>query len=154
MIGKVKKWLGIEGVKLEIVLDEDALKTPGVIRGTLRFQSMNQQTVTRIQVVLIERYERGRGEEKRIDEYELGRVGLAENFDVPADEIIMRSFELPYTQLKSEMDEFADKNFLFRGISKAAKRFSSVKSTFRLEAEANVRGVALNPFDKREIKWK
>ena len=68
MIGKVKQWLGIEGVKLELLIPEGQTLAKGSISGTMRFQSMNPQTVTGIRVVLIERYSRGRKEELRIDE--------------------------------------------------------------------------------------
>ena len=50
------------------------------------------------------------------------------------------------------MDEIADKNFVFRKLVDAAKTLKNVKSEFYLEAEAEVNGTALSPFDKQEIK--
>ena len=79
MIGKVKKWLGIEGVKLEINIPEGQSLGAGRINGTLHFQSLQEQTVTGVHLVLIERYSRGRGEERLIDEYELGTFGHQRN---------------------------------------------------------------------------
>jgi len=54
MFGKVKKWLGIEGVKLEVLLPEEVLKEGKLLKGSLRFTSMNEQTVTFIKVVMVE----------------------------------------------------------------------------------------------------
>lgn len=151
MFGKVKKWLGIEGVKLELVLPEEVLEKEGVVRGALRFQSMNPQTVTSIKVVLIERYTRGRGADKLIDEYELGSIAQQKNIEVPANEALAVDFELPFKVVRSEMEEFGKRNFLFGGLAKVAKMTRAVKSEFRIEAEAKVKGVALSPFDRKAI---
>ena len=97
MFGKVKKWLGIEGVKLELVIPDEVTQKSGLIEGKLRFQSMNTQTVTAIRVRLIERYSRGRGKEKLIDEYELGSIQQAQNFEVPEHEPIEIDFSLPFS---------------------------------------------------------
>jgi SpoOM protein len=151
MFGKVKKWLGIEGVKLELILPEEISRKSSKVNGLLKFTSMNDQTVTYIKVVMVEKFSRGRGEEKLIDEYELGAIELTKEFDVPANEPIEIEFELPFDLMKSEMDEMQDKNMLLGGIVKTVKWMSRVKSEFRIIAEAKVRGVALDPFDKKTI---
>lgn len=150
----MKKWLGIEGVKMELVLPEEVSEKEGVIKGKVSFQSMNPQTVTGINLVFIEKYMRGRGKEKLIDEYELGNLELELEFEVPDDEIVEVDFELPFTIAQSEIDEFGKRNFIFGGISRLAKFSRGAKSIFRLEAEATVKGVALNPFDKVEVTVK
>lgn len=152
MIGKVKKWLGIEGVKLELDLPEEVNAKTGVINGKLCFQSLNEQTVNGIKVALIERYSRGRGKEKLVDEYELGKREMEIQFEVPPGEIIEVDFSLPFELVKSDVDEFGDKNMFFGGLAKAARLLRAAKSDYRIEAEALVKGVALNPFDKKPIK--
>ena len=155
MFGKVKKWLGIEGVKLELVLpEEDILIKKGEINGKLRFQSMNAQTVTSIKVALIERYSRGKGDERLVDEYVLGKIEQEKNFQVPENEPVEMDFTLPFSVLRSQMDEFQRKNFLYGGLAMAAKYFRGVKSDFRIEAEAKVKGVALSPFASKQVKVK
>ena len=151
MFGKVKKWLGIEGVKLELLLPEEAFEKEGVVNGAMRFQSMNQQTVTEVKIVLIERYSRGRGAEKLIDEYELGSIVLRQTIEVPANEPIEIDFTLPFAIPRSDIDQFGKRNFLFGGLAKVAKMTRAVKSEYRIEAEARVQGVALNPFDKKVV---
>src|SRR5690606_29620193 len=132
MIGRVKKWLGIEGVKLELELPEEVKASGGVGKGTLRVQSMNAQTVTGAEIVLIEKYSRGRGKEKLIDEYELGKVRLDLQFEVPPEEILEVDFSLPFEMIQSEMDEFGSRNFIFRGIAGAAKSLRAARSEFRI----------------------
>ena len=153
MFGKVKQWLGIEGVKLELVVPEVVDKSSGRVEGKIRLTSMNEQKADRIIVKMVEKYTRGRKEDRMTDEYELGQIVLNQLIEVPAQQAIEIDFELPFELSKSEMDEMGDKNILFGGLVKAAKWMNGVDSEYRLEAEANVLGTALNPFDKKVIQF-
>lgn len=154
MIGKVKQWLGIEGVKLELDIPEEINKHDRVLHGRIRLQSMQAQFVTRIKVVLIERYSRGKGQEQLIDEYELGAFVSNQKIEVPANELVELDFTLPFQHYRSEIDEWEEQNVLFKGLAFAAKKLRRVRSEYRLEAEARVSGVALNPFDKKVVRLK
>lgn len=154
MIGRVKKFLGIEGVKLQIIAPEEVSAKEGMITGTLRFQSMHQQTVTKLRLVVIERYSRGRGKEKMVDDYQLGEREIELVFDVPAGEVVEQPFSVPFQLVKSDVEAFGAKNFLYGGLARVAKLSRNVKSDYRVEAEAFVKGTALNPFDKKPIKIK
>jgi len=151
MFGKVKKWLGIEGVKVELIIPEQIKGADGQLNGVLRFYSMNEQTVKSLKVSLIERYTRGRKEEKLVDEYHLGTISMNKKIEVPADQAIEIPFKLPFELSKSEMDDIGDKNIVYGGLVKVGKWLNKVKSEFRVEVEAKVAGVALNPFDKKLI---
>ena len=153
MIGKIKKFFGIEGVKLELIIPEKvyAFGGKGIIEGKIRFQSMNTQEVSFIKLALVERYTRGRGDDLKIDDYEIGNAELEFDLVIPANESVEVDFELPYTLVKSDMDAMGDKNFLFKGLVNAAKYISKVKSDYKVVAEAKVKGTALNPFDKKSI---
>jgi hypothetical protein len=151
MFGKVKRWLGIEGVKLELILPEEIKEKEGAVVGKIRFYSQNDQTVNYIKVILIEKYTRGKGKEKLIDEYQLGEISLEQEIEVPAEEIIEIDFKLPFELYKSDMDQLENQNFLASGVVKMAKWLRGVTSTYRIEAEARVKGTALNPFDKKFI---
>ncbi len=152
MFGKVKKWLGIEGVKLELILPDMAFEQVGAVSGKIRFYSKNTQAVTRIRLVMIEKYSRGRGKERLVDEYLLGEATLEQRFDVPAEDVLEIDFTLPFELVKSRVDEFGDKNFITGGLMKLAKTLRNVSSEYRIEAEAKVEGTALNPFDRKTLK--
>lgn len=154
MFGKVKNWFGIEGIKVEMNIPEEINEKLGVVKGSLLFSTMNQQTISSIKVVMIETYRRGRKEMKRIDDYEIGRIILTEEITISPNEPLNLDFVLPFEMQKSEMDEFASKNFFAKGIVNLAKRTRNVKSTFRVEVEADVKGTGLNPFDKKTVKLK
>jgi hypothetical protein len=151
MIGKVKRWLGIEGVKLELDIPEKVDASEGRINGRILFFSQNEQTVKKVKIVLVERYARGRGKDKLVDEYQLGELLIDLSRNIPADTVIEVPFSLPFTIIESEMDELGNQNFILGGAVKAAKWLNKVKSSFRLEAEAQVEGTVLDPFDKKEI---
>ncbi len=152
MFGKVKKWLGIEGVKLELLLPEKVRESDGIVKGKILFYSMHSQTVTSIKVNIVERYTRGRRSEKKSDEYQMGEIKLKRDIPIPADETVEIEFSLPFEMIKSDMDELGDENILLGGLAKAAKMIQGASSEFRVEAEATVRGTALNPFDKETIE--
>jgi sporulation-control protein spo0M len=152
MFGKVKKWLGIEGVKVELLLPEMAFEEVGAVSGQLVFHSKNEQVVRSVNLKMIEKYSRGRGQDKLMDEYLLGEITLQQRFVVPADEPLGVDFTLPFKLQKSNVDEFGDKNFLTGGLVSFAKKLQAVNSDYRIEAEADVEGTALNPFDRKAIK--
>ena len=153
MIKKVKQWLGIEGVKLTLRIPEKQLLSSKIISGTVHFQSLHEQTVTGIRLVLIERYARGRGEEQLIDEYELGAMEMTETFIVKPGEETIKAFQISFDLMESDIDRWGNKNILNQQLAKAARWVKKARSQYRVEAEARVQGVALNPFDKKDVNF-
>ena len=151
MFGKVKRWLGIEGVKIELLLPEQVSETSGVVEGKIRFYTMHTQKVKKIKVTLTEKYTRGRWKNKLADLYKLAEIELVDDIEVPADDPVEVDFELPFSLVKSDKDEIGDKNFIFQNVVNAAKFLKNVKSEYMIEAEAEIEGTALNPFDKKEL---
>ncbi|MEO1712861.1 MAG: sporulation protein [Bacteroidota bacterium] len=151
MLNKVKKWLGIEGVKLDLILPEEVDRRKGVLNGKIRLSSMQAQRVTGIRIVMVERYARGRKTDKRIDDYEMGTLQINETYEVPAEGQVELKFSLSFSLVESEMDSLQRSNFLTGGLIRVLKYAEGVQSTYRVEAEALVEGVALNPFDKKEV---
>ena len=130
MFGKVKRWLGIEGVKVTLILPEAVAGAGGVLNGQLKFETMHPQTVEKIRIHMMEKYTRGRWKNKLADLYKIGEIELDEDIEVPADTPIIIDFELPFTISKSEMDEIGDKNIIFKKLVNTAKTLKNVKSVF------------------------
>jgi hypothetical protein len=86
-----------------------------------------------------------------VDEYLLAEKEINVLLEVPADHSIEYQFVIEFEIIQSGMDVLESRNFLTRGIAKAAKAIKSVESAYRLEIEADVVGTALNPFDKKTI---
>ncbi|WP_246144316.1 hypothetical protein [Neolewinella aurantiaca] len=152
MLGKMKQWLGIEGVKLELVLPEKFSVEQGTLEGKIRMYSKNAQTVSGLRLVLIEKYTRGREEEQLVDEYMLGELIIRDEIPVPAEgEIVEVPFSLPFEPMQSEVDVFGSKNFLYKGLAWVARKTRNAESEYRVEAEAQVTGVGLSPFVQQVI---
>lgn len=143
--------MGIEGVKVELILPDAVHKSDGKLEGTVRLSSMQAQTVTKITFKLIEKYSRGRRKSKLSDEYLLAESDLNKLVEVREDAPVEIDFEVAFDLVKSPMDQLGERNFLTRGLAWTAKKIKGVKSEYRLEAEADVVGTALNPFDRQEV---
>lgn len=155
MIGKkVKQWLGIEGVKITVDVPFEIAANSGVVEGVIRLESMHPQVVTRIRLALVERYARGRGKDRLVDEYLLGELIIDEEIPVDPDEPVEMEFALPFAAVHSPVDELEKKNVLARPVVRLAKWLNKVESSYRIEAEAAVEGTVLNPVFRKEVRLK
>jgi len=152
MLGKFKNWLGIEGVKVELIIPEEIKQEDGFVDGRIVFRSKHAQTVSEVHIHISEKYSRGRGKDLKVDEYEIGRISKIEKMDIPPHKEVFIDFALPFELDKSSMDEFGDKNILTKGLAKAAKLVQNVKSQYKVTATAKIKGTALDPFDEKWIK--
>ncbi len=154
MFGKVKKILGIEGVKIEIITDPSLSLSSESKEGIIKLRTKTNSNVQSIHIRLVEKYSRGRGEDKLIDEYVLGETVLDEPMTIASDEIIEVPFNLDFVNARSEMDQMADGSFLLRGPIRIAKWIKKVNSMYRLEAHAHVEGTKLQPHAEIILKPK
>lgn len=146
MLKKVKNWFGIEGVKMDILLPDDIRSVDGLFSGILVFNALTTQEVLYVKVKMVERYGRGRGSERLVNEYVLGELVIDKSIIIEANIETKLSFAFSFKYVTAPIDDFAKKNILFKGMANVAKKMSKVNSEFRIEAEAKVKGTALNPF--------
>lgn len=146
MLTKVKNWFGIEGVKMDILLPDDIRSVDGLFSGILVFNALTTQEVLNVKVKMVERYGRGRGSERLVNEYVLGELFIDKSIIIEANIETKLSFAFSFKYVTAPIDDFAKKNILFKGMANMSKKISKVNSEFRIEAEAKVKGTALNPF--------
>jgi sporulation-control protein spo0M len=146
MLTKVKNWFGIEGVKMDILLPDDIRSVDGLFSGILVFNALTTQEVLNVKVKMVERYGRGRGSGRLVNEYVLGELFIDKSIIIEANIETKLSFAFSFKYVTAPIDDFAKKNILFKGMANMAKKMSKVNSEFRIEAEAKVKGTALNPF--------
>lgn len=152
MFGKVKKILGIEGVKLELIIPDKVTAETGIITGIIKLTSLSDNnTIEGIHLKMVEKYSRGRGEDKLINEYPMGELVKNDFIQISKNDIIEVPFEMEFVHVKSEMDKLGENNFFTRGLVGLAKKARGVKSEYTLRAEANVKGTTLNPFDIKPV---
>ena len=151
MFGKVKKILGIEGVKVQLQTDNQFSLQSGLITGQLKITTKTQSWIESIEVRLIEKYSRGRGEKKLVDEYVIGILQMNEKMSILPEEVIEVPFELHFTYIKSEAEKMSDDYFVLRGPVYLAKKFKNVKSEFKIEVRDLVEGLKLQPFAEKPL---
>ena len=152
MLNKVKNWLGIEGVKANVLLDEPLKATSTELNGTIQLYTIRQQKIESLRSRLVERYKRGRKEAMRIDEYSLGAKELLLNTTLAERETKDIPFSLNLSFLQSNMDKMAQKNVISRGIVKLLKKQQAVSSSYRLEVTVMGTGAAIDPAFKFPIE--
>ena len=145
MIRKVKDILGIEGVKIDIQGPDVVIAESDIVEGKIILTTVRDQVVTYLKVNLIEKYARGRKDKRLIDEYVLGTYESNELINVTADAPSEIPFSLKFSRAKSEMDKLQETGLVYKGLISVAKFFKKVKSSYRLEANASVKGTKFNP---------
>lgn len=151
MIKRVKKWLGIEGVQAIVDLQSTPVLSSGKLVGTIHVYSKHAETIEKIHLRLIEKYARGRGSSKLIDEYTLGEEWLTDTIQLAEEDQETLEFTLFFEPALSEMDSFENKNVLTRQLGRVAKLLKKVKSSYRLELELVVKDRAINPVVTTEV---
>lgn len=154
MFGKIKKILGIEGVKVDMLLDENIKFSNHKITGKLVFESLRDDTITRLSFRLSENYSRGRFKGRKTDRYILKEDEIPVSVHIRGGERTLYDFSVSFNELKSEMDQFGELNLLYRGAVRVAKTIKGVKSKYFLEVKATVKGTALHPRAEKEIRFK
>jgi sporulation-control protein spo0M len=85
MLKKVKNWFGIEGVKMDILLPDDIRSVDGLFSGILVFNSITTQEIINVNIKMVERYGRGRGPERLVNEYVLGELIIDKSIFIDAN---------------------------------------------------------------------
>lgn len=151
MFRKVKKWLGIDGVKIDVDVPEEIFLREKKISGWLIMESKQDSMIQKIRMRLVEKYSRGRGQNRLIDEYELGSILLEGPFYISGETVQKIPFDLQFVPLLSKMDHWESTNILMQGLVKSAKWMRKVSSEYRIEIEADVPGMAVSPLVQKPI---
>lgn len=151
MFGKIKKILGIEGVKIELDIPESVKEKSGKIEGKVTLTSLRDSKVSAIKITVFEKYTRGRRKGKLIDEYQIGQTIMVDEIVLAKNDILQIPFSVDFELRKSQMD-VAEDNLLLFGLVKLAKLAKGVKSSYRVQAEAIEEGAKLHPLDNVTIR--
>lgn len=148
---KIKNWLGIGGVKIELQVNPSYSKQSETISGKLIVTSKSDQTLQEIKVTVEEHWSYGRGEQKTQKTFELGMVKLP-GFSIKAGETQTLEFTAPFGLLKSQNDRMKEQGGVVGGLGKLGAFMDGEKSEYSVIASGDVKGVALGPNDRKAIK--
>ncbi len=147
IIKKVKDWLGIEGVKIALAVDETFKLRDQNISGSYSISSQSDQYIESVRLILKEKYARGRRKSKLIDEYVLNEIEVDIKENIETDQVITREFSIAFEPLKSGIEKWGDKNILYKGVTEFVKVIKNAKSSYNLTVEVKVKGNKLKPYD-------
>jgi hypothetical protein len=153
MFGTVKKWLGLDSVKIKLKPLEAYPRKVETINAELEINSGGSALVTYIKIKFIERYTRGRGDNMKIDEYLLGEWTSDEQIEIDGKTPKIIFVRLPFKFQHSNIEKLENSSMLGKGIAGIFKTIKGAKSDYRLEAEALVEGSNKNPTDKVRINF-
>ena len=151
MLGKVKLFFGIEGLKVYLEIPESFSIRDKVIKGVVKLHSKSDQTLKKLDIKLIETYQRGRRTDKRTNDYICGKIELNESILIPANGEKVIDFNLPYQLQFSSIEKLGQKSIVHQRITDLAKWVNNAKSDFHVEVSAQVEGTALNPSLRKPI---
>ena len=154
MIDRFKKVLGIEGVKISLKLNSPYQISDQFIDGVIILETKTDAVVTEIQLQLIEKYVRGRKENKLVNDYIIGNLKLKDKIIVTKDKEIEIPFKLDYIIAESPMDSAAKGNLFYKSAVKVAKLIKGVKSTYRVDAKVLTKGTKLHAVYSEEVVLK
>jgi len=152
MIGRLKKMLGVDGLKIELITAEAYDSDDNFIDGELILLSKYNLKIEHIEIRVVEKYSRGRFGSKKTDEYQIGSIRTGFSLDMSTNKLLTVPFKIPVDYLLSSMDRFGRKNMIFRGLARSAKLLKGVHSQYRIEVEAKIQGSGIKTFAKADIK--
>ena len=148
MLRRIKNILGIEGAKVNLVIDKLSDQSIG---GKCVLVSPQPQKLEGLKFTLRERYKRGRRKSKLVDTYLLLEEHLDEKADLQPEVPFEIDFFFNYSKIHSPIDRFSSKNVVTKALGEVAKWVKSAESTYLFTVEAKIKGTRLNPF--AEITW-
>ena len=113
--------------------------------GEVLLTSQNDKIVEGLEIKLIEKYKRGKKDSLLVNQYTLGHMKLDLMIPILANQEERLEFKLPYNRMLSEMDKFQKSSIVGGLLVPFAKKLKGVKSMYKVEATAYIKGTKLHP---------
>lgn len=149
---KVKQFLGIVGVKVEMEVADTFSKKGSTLQGKVIITSKSDQQILSVEVGFEEVWRIGKGEDETMKTFDLGEWKSEEVFDIKAGETRVFPFTLNYSLIKSENDRMMESSKVGKALGGLGKLMDGEKSNFWLKAMADVKGAAFDPNCVKELK--
>ncbi len=101
-----------------------------------------------------EKWERGKGEDKKTEVIKLGEVKIPAKYDLKAGESKTVDFALVFKRALSTNQSMAQAGGVIGGLGKLGSMMDSERSTYKVTATIDLKGVALDPSDSKDVIFK
>lgn len=151
MVARIRQWLGIGGVNLQLIVDTNIPKDANQIIGKVLLTSKSDQHVLGITIKIFSSHQERHNNSTTTHRHELGRVQLNENFDIKPSEMK----EIPFILTCQNPEGFLSTLRGMGGVMGALGNIVSVLDNHRyyVEASANVKGTALQPNRSVQVRF-
>jgi hypothetical protein len=149
--GKIKQFLGIGTIKMELDMQPTVDLESKLITGKLKVTGKSDQSIKDIELSFDESFSTGKSDAKSTSKLNWGKMTL-QGFEIKKDEVKEIEFELPFSYAKSSNEAMADKGGIVGGLGKVGTFLDGEKQKYELTATANVKGVTLPPLVSKELK--
>lgn len=152
IFAKIKEFFGAGTVKVTLDVPASVETSSGQLDGKLTLLAASDQHLLTVTVMLEEEWESGRGDSKTTKTFELGKLLLAQGFDMKSGDSKEFAFSLPFELVQSNADRLKARGGALGALGSISAMASGEKSTYRVKAEADVKGAALDPSDRKVIQ--
>ena len=144
MFSRIKNMFGIDGVKMSIEAPGTLDLTKKELNFNLIVTSKSDLVLDHVTIKLIEKYRRGWGDSKLITEYTLHESFEELDMLISSEDKLVAPLTIKFDYQTSQIERMGKNRFL-RPFVRAALTAKRVRSKFRIEVSAKVKGVRMNP---------
>lgn len=149
---KIKQWLGIGGVKAELVVDPNLAWDDNEIKGQVIVTTKSEQKVEGLTVYFQDLYSYKSGDTRKYKTYKLGEKTFNESFTIDVGESKTIDFVLPFAFAMSKDDKLKAQGGVMGALGTAGSLLNSTSDVYTLYATVNVEGTALGSTVSQKMK--
>ncbi len=155
MFGKMKQFLGFVGIEVQLDAPTTIPKDVTTVEGKVRVIAKANQSISHVTVELTEHWEEGEVSQNNHQSrtYSLGKVEVSQAFDIQDGEFKEFPFTLSFQRRLSLTQQMSEKKGVLGALGKAAAFADNERSTYRINAVADVKGAALDPNAGHNIRF-
>jgi len=150
--GKIKQWLGIGGVKIEVEVDPNITWSTTEIKGAMNLVSKSEQQITNAKVEMEEIVKYKSGDSYSTKTYSMGPIYIPAEMIIKAGEQKRIDFVLPIHFVKSANEKLQAQGGVLGALGKAGRFMAGRSSTYDLTASIDVKGTGLDPSKRVHMK--
>ncbi len=148
---KIKKGLGIGTAKVELFVEPQYAASSNMINAKMKLTAKSDQHILSLTYKVYQKVTSGTGEDRKVKEYTLGEIELKEPFDIAAGEVQEFDVAVPFVANQSATEALKGMGGALGTLGKIGSVMSDKKIEYYLSAEADAKGVALDPSDTKRI---
>jgi hypothetical protein len=154
MFSKLKQFVGMVGVTVELDIPGNLSKDATSLAGTVRVIAKQDQHITRVTANMKQTHTEGSGEKRVSSNYDIGEIIItSQAFDIKAGETKEYPFTMEFRRRKSSDQRMAESGGILGTLGKISTMMDNEHDEFWVNAMADVKGAALDPNDNKKITF-